>query len=175
MAAGFMAVPPPEIAEASTIRGGTKPKPTLTAASSIIDFPRNGPNGGRSAKEKLDAAIGKVSFLCSASQLAAAATQESTLFAGQTNAASLDAQNGDVYCETGTAIDPSGDDAGQIPSTKDRLTCADTVGSELGKLAAAKVNVVAMDAVAAGSGRWGAILWVAPRDLKKAAGVLGAM
>ena len=45
----------------------------------------------------------------------------------------------------------------------------------LGKLAAAKVNVVAMDAVAAGSGRWGAILWVAPRDVKKAAGVLGAM
>ena len=91
------------------------------------DLCANGPNGGRSAKEKLDAAIGKVSFLCSASQLAAAATQESTLFAGQTNAASLDAQNGDVYCEAGTAIDPSGDDAGQIPSTKDRLTCADTV------------------------------------------------
>ena len=101
---------------------------------------------------KLDAAIGKVSFLCSASQLAAAATQESTLFAGQTNAASLDAQNGDVYCETGTAIDPSGDDAGQIPSTKDRLTCADTVGSELGKLAAAviKCHQKQADAVFAG-------------------------
>ena len=54
----------------------------------------------------------------------------------------------------------------------DRIgACADV----LGKLAAAKVNVVAMDAVAAGSGRWGAILWVAPRDVKKAAGVLGAM
>lgn len=116
------------------------------------DLCANGPNGGRSAKEKLDAAIGKVSFLCSASQLAAAATQESTLFAGQTNAASLDAQNGDVYCETGTAIDPSGDDAGQIPSTKDRLTCADTVGSELGKLAAAviKCHQKQADAVFAG-------------------------
>jgi len=54
----------------------------------------------------------------------------------------------------------------------DRIgACADV----LGKLAAAKVNVVAMDAVAAGSGRWGAILWVATRDVKKAAGVLGAM
>jgi hypothetical protein len=54
----------------------------------------------------------------------------------------------------------------------DRIgACADV----LGKLAAAKVNVVAMDAVAAGSGRWGAILWVAPRDVKKAGGVLGAM
>ena len=116
------------------------------------DLCANGPNGGRSAKEKLDAAIGKVSFLCSASQLAAAATQESTLFAGQTNAASLDAQNGDVYCEAGTAIDPSGDDAGQIPSTKDRLTCADTVGSELGKLAAAviKCHQKQADAVFAG-------------------------
>ncbi len=45
----------------------------------------------------------------------------------------------------------------------------------LGKLAAAKVNVVAMDAVAAGAGRWGAILWVAPGAVKKAAAVLGAM
>lgn len=45
----------------------------------------------------------------------------------------------------------------------------------LGKLAAAKVNVVAMDAVAAGAGRWSAILWVAPRDVKKAAALLGAM
>ncbi len=45
----------------------------------------------------------------------------------------------------------------------------------LGKLAAAKVNVVAMDAVAAGAGRWGAILWVAPGGVKKAAAVLGAM
>jgi hypothetical protein len=54
----------------------------------------------------------------------------------------------------------------------DRIgACADV----LGKLATAKVNVVAMDAVAAGAGRWGAILWVAPRDVKKAAGVLGAM
>jgi hypothetical protein len=45
----------------------------------------------------------------------------------------------------------------------------------LGKLAAAKVNVVAMDAVVAGAGRWGAILWVAPRDVKKAAALFGAM
>ncbi len=45
----------------------------------------------------------------------------------------------------------------------------------LGKLAAAKVNVVAMDAVAAGAGRWGAILWVSPGAVKKAAAVLGAM
>lgn len=41
------------------------------------------------------------------------------------------------------------------------------------KLAAAKINVTATDAVCAGMGRYGAILWVKPRDVKKAAGILG--
>ena len=45
----------------------------------------------------------------------------------------------------------------------------------LQRLAAAKVNVTAMDAVSTGAGRWGAILWVKPGAVKKAAGVLGAM
>ncbi|HBH03248.1 MAG TPA: hypothetical protein DDZ42_15245 [Candidatus Rokubacteria bacterium] len=44
----------------------------------------------------------------------------------------------------------------------------------LGKLAGARINVTAMDAVCAGAGRWGAILWVAPKDVKKAAALLGA-
>jgi hypothetical protein len=44
----------------------------------------------------------------------------------------------------------------------------------LGKLAAAKVNVTATEAVCAGSGRFGAILWVKPRDVTRAAKVLGA-
>jgi hypothetical protein len=39
----------------------------------------------------------------------------------------------------------------------------------------AKINVTAMDAVASGSGRYTAILWVKARDVKKAAGVLGAV
>jgi hypothetical protein len=42
------------------------------------------------------------------------------------------------------------------------------------KLSAAKINVIAMDAVCAGAGRYGAILWVAPRDVTRAAKVLGA-
>ena len=42
------------------------------------------------------------------------------------------------------------------------------------KLAGAKVNVIAMDAVCAGAGRYGAILWVAPRDVSRAAKLLGA-
>jgi hypothetical protein len=48
--------------------------------------------------------------------------------------------------------------------------CADV----LGRLAAAKINVTAMDALA-GGGRYAAILWVKPRDVKKTTSVLGAM
>jgi len=48
-------------------------------------------------------------------------------------------------------------------------------GAEMmGKLAEAKINVTAIDAVCAGAGRYGVILWVAPRDVKRAASVLGA-
>jgi hypothetical protein len=44
----------------------------------------------------------------------------------------------------------------------------------LDKLAAARINVVATDAVTAGRGRYGAILWVKPRDVAKAGRILGA-
>jgi hypothetical protein len=44
----------------------------------------------------------------------------------------------------------------------------------LGKLADAAINVTATDAVTAGAGRYGVLLWVKPRDVKKAAKVLGA-
>lgn len=44
----------------------------------------------------------------------------------------------------------------------------------LGRLAAAKINVTAIDAVCSGPGQYGAIFWVAPRDVKKAARLLGA-
>ena len=42
------------------------------------------------------------------------------------------------------------------------------------KLADAGVNITALDAVAAGEGRYGAILWVKPGEVRKAAMVLGA-
>jgi hypothetical protein len=42
------------------------------------------------------------------------------------------------------------------------------------RLADAKINVVASDAVVAGAGRFGAILWVKPRDVARTAKVLGA-
>ena len=43
----------------------------------------------------------------------------------------------------------------------------------LGKLAAAKVNVTAVDAVTSGDGFYGAILWVKPEDYKRAAKAMG--
>ena len=42
------------------------------------------------------------------------------------------------------------------------------------KLARAGINMVAMDAVAAGSGRFGAIFWVKPRDVARASRLLRA-
>jgi prephenate dehydratase len=44
----------------------------------------------------------------------------------------------------------------------------------LERLAAAKINMVAMDAVTAGSGRFGAIFWVKPKDIARASRLLGA-
>jgi hypothetical protein len=44
----------------------------------------------------------------------------------------------------------------------------------VGRLAGAKINVTAMDAVCSGGGRYGAILWVAPGDFSRAAKILGA-
>ena len=42
------------------------------------------------------------------------------------------------------------------------------------QLAEANINVTAAAATSAGSGRYGMILWVAPADYERAAGVLGA-
>jgi len=48
------------------------------------------------------------------------------------------------------------------------------VAELLQKLADGRINVTAVDAACAGNGRYGAILWVAPRDVAKAARALGA-
>jgi hypothetical protein len=53
----------------------------------------------------------------------------------------------------------------------------DEVGAalpSLARLAAAKINVIAADAVAAGEGRFGMLFWVAPRDYNRAAKLLEA-
>ena len=48
------------------------------------------------------------------------------------------------------------------------------VADLLERLGAAKINVTAIDAVTVTDGRYGAIFWVAPKDVKKAATLLGA-
>lgn len=52
----------------------------------------------------------------------------------------------------------------------DRLGAAAAL---LERLGAAKINVTAIDAVST-EGRYGAIFWVSPRDVRKAAALLGA-
>ncbi len=47
------------------------------------------------------------------------------------------------------------------------------VAELMAKLADAKINVTAIDAVAAGAGRYGAILWVKSGDVTKATKILG--
>jgi hypothetical protein len=48
------------------------------------------------------------------------------------------------------------------------------VHRHLQKLGDAGINVTAADAVSAGRGRYGMILWVKPRDYARAAKALGA-
>jgi len=57
------------------------------------------------------------------------------------------------------------------------LTGDDRVGAVtavLDKLGAAKINITAIDAVATGDGRFGALFWVKPASVAKAAKLLGA-
>ncbi len=58
---------------------------------------------------------------------------------------------------------------GFLVQGKDRVgACA----GFLGRLAAKKINVTAVDAVSAGAGRYGAIFWVKARDVNRAAKAL---
>ena len=47
------------------------------------------------------------------------------------------------------------------------------VAEVMQKLAAARINVVSVQAVCSGEGRFGGILWVRPEDVRKAAKALG--
>ena len=51
---------------------------------------------------------------------------------------------------------------------------AGVVQRHIGKLATQRINVIAADAVAAGKGRYGMILWVRPKDYNRAARALRA-
>lgn len=65
----------------------------------------------------------------------------------------------------------------QGPKTCLLLAGADRKGTGAklaGKLASKKINITALQAISAGSGRYAAILFVKPGDVKKAAKALGA-
>jgi hypothetical protein len=47
------------------------------------------------------------------------------------------------------------------------------VADVLSKLGQARINVTAMQAIATGAGRYGAVLWVKPRNVRKTAQALG--
>ena len=49
------------------------------------------------------------------------------------------------------------------------------VAELLERLGAAKINVSAIDALCVADGRYGAIFWVAPKDVKKARGPVGRL
>ena len=51
---------------------------------------------------------------------------------------------------------------------------AGALADTLQKLADAKINVTALDAVTSGDGRFGAIFWVKPKDVARAGKLLGA-
>jgi hypothetical protein len=51
---------------------------------------------------------------------------------------------------------------------------AGAVADIMRRLAEAKINVTAIDAVCAGSGRYGLILWTSPASIARAARLLGA-
>ena len=58
-----------------------------------------------------------------------------------------------------------------LATGKDR---AGVVAAICARLAAANINMVAMDAVSSGAGRFGAIFWVKPADVAKASRALNA-
>lgn len=86
----------------------------------------------------------------------------------------------DLVPEKGAALEDAAKKAKLQLSAKKTAFLAegdDRVGAAaeiLRKLADAKINVIAMDAVRTGGGRYGALLWVKPADVDKAASALGA-
>src|SRR5713101_998933 len=89
-------------------------------------------------KGRFDAAVTMVAPICSSAVLAGAGAEEAVLLAPATaTPMSLDAQNGNVYCDGTVAIDGTGEDAGKIPLSADGLKCAEKVAKNLSKLAGA--------------------------------------
>jgi len=88
------------------------------------------------AKAHFDGTVASISSKCSPQVLAGANAFAAVLLAPATSSPqSLDAQNGNVYCDGTVAIDGTGEDAGKIPLSKDGLKCANAVSKNLARLA----------------------------------------
>jgi len=100
----------------------------------------------KSALGRFTAALAKLdaSGVCAGTAAATLAADFATDMVSQLDGA----WNAAVYCDGTVAIDPDGDDLGAIPTSKDRLRCADTVAKSLGKLMGGvlKCHVKAADA-----------------------------
>ncbi len=90
------------------------------------------------ARAKLDQTLAALAAngRCTDAAVAAAAAHVDVLLADAGEPGSLDALNGAFYCDptTGIAIDPTGEDAGVVPSTDGNLRCGDQVGRLIAKL-----------------------------------------
>lgn len=71
----------------------------------------------------------------------------------------------------GMKLKPRGKKTGFLIHGKDRRGA---IAGVMARLARSGINVTAVDAVSAGSGRFGAILWVKQKDVNRAARALGA-
>lgn len=60
---------------------------------------------------------------------------------------------------------------GFLAQGKDRSGALIKLAEKLGK---AGINIVSVEAIAAGADRYGAVFWVRPKDLERAAAVIGA-
>ena len=97
-------------------------------------------NPGNSAQGKLDATLTKLagSGVCDPAQLSGAATEEAVLFGP--SALGLDAQNGNVFCDSTSGALIGDDDAGFVPNTPENLKCALTVGKNLSRLVTSAIK-----------------------------------
>src|SRR5437016_8301167 len=102
----------------AVIKCHTKMADSVFKGAPVDDETCETSGGGKSAKEKLDAAITKLAPLCTSTQLALAAAEESVPFAPRTDSLSLDAQAGALSRGTSGAtrpIDPAGAAARAAP------------------------------------------------------------
>jgi len=106
------------------------------------------------ARLRLEATVAALAPLCSPTQLSLASDEETDLL-DSTHPRSLDAQNGDVYCDStsGVPLDLTGEDAGWVPASPDALWCARGVAKNLAKLAQASLKCHAKMAYSFYTGR----------------------